>query len=49
MCDWVEGYARRRGIKKIILTPYNSALGFWQRMGFRPLSRQKWEMIKVLN
>jgi len=49
MWDWVEEYARRRGMKRIILTPYNSAVGFWRKMGFRSLSRQAYEMVKVLS
>jgi GNAT superfamily N-acetyltransferase len=48
MYQWVEGYARRRGMRQILLTPYDSALPFWLRMGFRVISTETYEMMKPL-
>ena len=35
MYEWVEGYARWRSMKQIILYPKGSAVGFWRKMGFK--------------
>ena len=48
MYEWVEKYARRRGLRQIILTPYDSAVSFWIRMGFRVFSKEPYEMVKTL-
>mgnify|MGYP001097144241 CR=1 FL=1 len=48
MYEWIETYARRRGMKRIILTPFNSSTSFWARMGFRLILRQRYDMVKTL-
>jgi GNAT superfamily N-acetyltransferase len=35
MYEWMEGYAWRRGMEQIILSPHDSAVGFWRKMGFK--------------
>ena len=46
--EWVEAYARRRGMRQIILTPYDAAVSFWSRMGFSVFSKEPYEMVKTL-
>jgi GNAT superfamily N-acetyltransferase len=48
MYQWVEAYARRLGLRQILLTPYDSALLFWIRMGFTVFSKETYEMMKTL-
>ncbi len=48
MYEWVEAYARRRGIHQIMLTPYDTAVSFWSRMGFSVFSTEPYEMAKTL-
>jgi GNAT superfamily N-acetyltransferase len=43
MCEWIEECAWRMGMRRIILTPRDSAVGFWRNMGFRVLYRQTCE------
>lgn len=47
MYEWVEAYARRRGMRQIILAPYDDAVSFWRRMGFR-MRPMEAEMVKTL-
>lgn len=47
MYGWVEGYARRRGMRQIILTPYDAAVSFWIKMGFS-MRLMESEMVKTL-
>jgi GNAT superfamily N-acetyltransferase len=49
MYEWMERYAWRRGMKQIILSPYDSAVGFWMKMGFKWLSGFMLEMVKTLS
>ena len=49
MYEWMEGYARRRGMKQIILSPKESAEGFWRKMGFKRPSMFMLEMAKALS
>lgn len=35
MYEWVEEYAKRRGMEQITLNPHDSAVGFWRKMGFK--------------
>ena len=48
MFAWIEGYARRKGMQTIYITPYKSAIQFWTKMGFRPSTYECDEMIKRL-
>ena len=49
MYEWVEGYARRRGMERIIIYPKESAEGFWEKMGFKwSSSMLKFDMVKAL-
>jgi GNAT superfamily N-acetyltransferase len=48
MYAWVEKYAKRRGMEQIILSPNDSAVGFWQKMGFKWLSKLRFEMVKAV-
>ena len=53
MYEWVEKYAKHRGARRIILTPYDSEVGFWREMGFKlgPMvlhSGVTYEMVKEL-
>ena len=45
---WVEAYARRRGMRRITLIPYDNVVRFWSKMGFNLSSWDKDEMVKVL-
>lgn len=48
MYEWVEEYAKRRGMEQITLDPRDSAVGFWKKMGFKWPSMLRFEMVKVL-
>lgn len=48
MFDWIEAYARRKGMQTIYITPYESAIQFWTKMGFRPTTYECDEMSKTL-
>lgn len=48
MYEWVEEYAKRRGMEQITLNPRDSAVGFWKKMGFKWPSMLGFEMVKVL-
>ena len=48
MYEWVEGYARWRSMKQIILYPKGSSVGFWWKMGFKWPSMFRFEMAKAL-
>ncbi len=45
---WIENYAKHKGMQTIYLTPYESAIKFWIKMGFFPASNKSDEMIKKL-
>jgi GNAT superfamily N-acetyltransferase len=45
---WIENYAKRKGMHTMYLTPYNSAIRFWIKMGFVPISNESDEMVKSL-
>lgn len=46
--DWIEHYAKRKGLQTINLTPYKSAVNFWMKMGFLPISHDSDEMMKTI-
>ena len=48
MYKWFEKYAKRRGVKRIVLMPYDSAVGFWNKMGFKRPLRMASGMAKEL-
>jgi GNAT superfamily N-acetyltransferase len=45
---WIENYAKHKGIRTIYLTPYKSAVRFWIKLGFLPISHDSDEMIKTI-
>lgn len=47
--SWIEHYAKRKGMKTIYLTPYESAINFWRKMGFLAASPNNDEMIKTIH
>ena len=47
--NWIEAYAKRKGMRTIFLTPYQSAVNFWVKMGFSHPSRDSDEMLKTLH
>jgi len=48
MYEWVASYAGRRGVEQIILSPHESAVGFWEKMGFKWSSVLEFDMVKAL-
>lgn len=50
--QWIESYAKRRGINKVTVISYEEAVGFWEKMG---LKRGVWSkpgyqsMVKALD
>jgi GNAT superfamily N-acetyltransferase len=49
MYEWVEEYAKRRGMKQIKLNPRDSAVGFWRKMGFKWPFMVRFNMTKALS
>jgi GNAT superfamily N-acetyltransferase len=45
---WIENYAKRKGMHTMYLTLYKSAIRFWIKMGFVPISNESDEMVKSL-
>ena len=48
MYQWLENYARERGVIQVILHVYQPTTGFWEKMGFKPDGLKKGNMVKVL-